>query len=351
MAPKDLTDKFCLSPDATLLETLRFIDVNSQQMALLVDEERRLLGVVTDGDLRRALLRGEGYDTCVKKIMNSAPMIAREGELRHILLRRMRERNIHFLPKVDEEKRVIGIIRFADLALPSRKKNRVVIMAGGRGRRLGSLTDECPKPMLKIGGRPILETLIELLTTFGFFDFTISVHYLKERIIDHFGDGSSRGVSIDYLVEDSPLDTAGALGLLKISQDVPFLVMNCDIYTDLDFEALLETHESSGADATLCVREFTYQIPFGVIRQDKSGKITAIDEKPRVSHLVNAGIYVLNPNTLSCIPPNSPFPMTALFDELLRRGGTARTHVINGIWIDVGRNEDFERADALSRGC
>lgn len=347
MAPKDLTDKFCLSPDATLLETLRFIDVNSQQMALLVDEERRLLGVVTDGDLRRALLRGEGYDTCVKKIMNSAPMIAREGELRHILLRRMRERDIHFLPKVDEEKRVIGIIRFADLALPSRKKNRVVIMAGGRGRRLGSLTDECPKPMLEIGGRPILETIIELLTTFGFFDFTISVHYLKERIIDHFGNGASRGVSIDYLVEDVPLDTAGALGLLKLSGDAPFLVMNGDIYTDLDFGALLDTHESSGADATMCVREFSYQIPFGVVRREESGKLAGIEEKPRVAHWVNAGIYAFNPDVLSCIPLNSPFPMTALFEDLLRRGGTARTHVIDGLWIDVGRREDFERAETF----
>lgn len=344
---RDNIEKLCLPPETTLRETLRFIDANSRQMALVIDEERRLLGVVTDGDVRRALLRGEGHDVLVKDIMNKTPKVARDGELRNILLRRMKDLDIHFLPKVDEQNRVVDIVRFAELALSQRRPNRVVIMAGGRGKRLGALTDECPKPMLKIGGKPILETIIELLTTFGFFDFTISVHYLKERIIDHFGNGASRGVSIDYLVEDTPLDTAGALGLLKLSGDAPFLVMNGDIYTDLDFGALLDTHESSGADATMCVREFSYQIPFGVVRREESGKLAGIEEKPRVAHWVNAGIYAFKPDVLSCIPLNSPFPMTSLFEELLRRGGTARTHIIDGLWIDVGRREDFERAETF----
>lgn len=351
MAPrKESLDNLCLPPDATLREALHFIDVNSQQMALVVDSKRHLLGVVTDGDVRRALLRGERDDIPLNDIMNKTPKVAREGELRNTLLLRMRELDIHFLPKVDARNRVMGVVRFADLALPPRRPNRVVIMAGGRGRRLGPLTDTCPKPMLKIGGKPILETVIDLLKTFGFSDFTLSVHYLKERIIDYFGDGRSRGVRIDYLIEESPLDTAGALGLLQLSDDMPFLVMNGDIYTDLDFGALLEEHQSSGVDATMCVREFAYRIPFGVVRQGTDGMISGIDEKPSVSHLVNAGIYVFNPDVLSCVPPNTPFPMTGLFEEIIRKGKTARSHMIEGLWIDVGRNEDFERAETLLHG-
>lgn len=340
-------ETLCLGPETTLRETLSFIDANSSQMALVVDERYRLLGVVTDGDVRRALLRGQDDDTLLKDIMNSEPKVAREGELRNALLRRMRELDIHFLPRVDNDMRVIGIVRFADLALPSRRPNRVVIMAGGRGSRLGRLTETCPKPMLKIGGRPILETIIELLSTFGFHDFTLSVHYLKEKIIDHFGDGASRGVAIDYIVEESPLDTAGALGLLKLDGDAPLLVMNGDIYTDLDFGALIESHQASGADATMCVREFSFQVPFGVVRREESGRLCGIEEKPSIAHWVNAGIYVLNPNVLSSIPSERPYSMTALFEELVRGGMNARTHVVDGLWIDVGRFEDFERAEAL----
>lgn len=342
----EILKSICLRPETTLQETLRFIDANSRQMALVVDEDFRLLGVVTDGDVRRALLRGQGDDALLKDIMNSKPRVAREGELRHALLRRMRELDIHFLPKVDNENKVIGIVRFVDLALPSRRPNRVVIMAGGRGSRLGSLTEKCPKPMLKIGGRPILETIIELLSTFGFHDFTLSVHYLKEKIIDYFGDGASRGVSINYIVEESPLDTAGALGLLKLANDAPFLVMNGDIYTDLDFGDLLDTHEDSGADATMCVRKFLYQIPFGVVSRDESGKLYGVEEKPNIVQWVNAGIYVFNPDILSFVPPKMPFSMTALFQNLIRVGRNAHTHVVDGLWMDVGRHEDLERAEA-----
>jgi len=348
---KEILDNLCLPPCATLREALSFIDANSRQMALVVDDESCLLGVVTDGDIRRALLRGEGHDTTLSNIMNKNPKVAREGELRNALLHRMRELDIHFLPKVDAQNRVVGVVRFTDLALPPRRPNRVVIMAGGRGSRLGPLTDTCPKPMLKIGGKPILETVIELLTTFGFSDFTLSVHYLKERIIDYFGDGRSRGVRIDYLIEESPLDTAGALGLLQLSDDAPFLVMNGDIYTDLDFGSLLEEHQGSGADATMCVREFAYRIPFGVVRRSADGRVCGIDEKPSVSHMVNAGIYVFNPDVLSCVPSNRPFPMTALFEEIIRRDKSTRTHVIDGMWIDVGRNEDFKYAETLLGGC
>lgn len=340
----------CIPPETSFREALQLIDREASQFALIVDEDHLLLGVITDGDIRRALLRGDNLETAVSNAMNRSPKVAREGELRNALLRRMRELNIHFLPKVDARNKIVGVVRFADLALAPRRPNRVVIMAGGRGRRLGPLTDTCPKPMLKIGGKPILETVIDLLMTFGFSDFTLSVHYLKERIIDYFGDGRSRGVRIDYLIEESPLDTAGALGLLQLSDDMPFLVMNGDIYTDLDFGGLLEEHQSSGADATMCVREFAYRIPFGVVRQGTDGMISGIDEKPSVSHLVNAGIYVFNPDVLSCVPPNTPFPMTGLFEEIIRKGKTARSHMIEGLWIDVGRNEDFERAETLLHG-
>ena len=333
-----------IKPQASLLEAMAMMDKNSEQLLIVTDEDKHLIGVVTDGDIRRAILSGKNLQEKIESAMNSSPRVAKEGELRSALIRRMKDLQLHFLPKIDDQNKVIDVLKFSDLAVPGSAKNRIVIMAGGQGTRLGVLTRDCPKPMLRMGGKPMLEILIELLASFGFYDFVISVHYLKEQIIDYFGDGSKFGVDISYLHEDEPLGTAGVLSSLELPDDEPFLVINGDIYTDMDFSQLMDSHHESGCFATMCVREFSYQIPFGVVKTSENDKVSEIEEKPELKYLINAGIYVFAPSVISLIPRNKFFLMTSLFEELLNTKKSVNSYFIDGFWLDIGHQDDLERA-------
>ena len=337
-------EDFCVSPSSSLREALAVIDVRSSQFALVTDRNGILLGVVTDGDIRRAILRGDSLDSPVSSVMNRSPKVTVEGESRGSMIRRMKELDVHFLIKVDNDRRVLGIVRFSDLAVPATRTNPVVIMAGGRGRRLGALTDNCPKPMLPLGKKPILEMIIENLTECGFLNFYISVNYLKDSIIDYFGDGDRLGIKIAYLHEEKPLNTAGSLSLIDPLPKEPLLVMNGDIFTDLDFGELIDLHKRSGADGTMCLREMSYQVPFGVVDLSDDGSVNSIREKPVITYMANAGMYVLSPEILSFVPKGEPYAMTTLMDDLISRGKKLVSHTVDGLWIDVGRMEDFERA-------
>ena len=334
-------------PNASLLDALAAIDKNSLQTAIVVDDDYRLLGVVTDGDIRRSLLKGVALNSTISSVMNTNPKIAKEGELRNVLLRRMKQYGIHFLPKINGDNRVKDIVFFSDIAMRDIKKNKVIIMAGGRGTRLGTLTRNCPKPMLRMGGKPMLEIMIEMLSSFGFYDFIISVYYLKEQIMNHFSDGSRFGVDIAYLNEDEPLGTAGVLSSLIFQNDDPFIVINCDIYTDMDFSALLNSHYASGCEATICLREFSYQIPFGVVKASKDKKILAIEEKPELAYLINAGVYVFNPSVINLIPKNGFFLMTSLIEELINVKKSVNSYSIDGFWLDIGHQDDLERVSSF----
>ncbi|EHM09238.1 Nucleoside-diphosphate-sugar pyrophosphorylase family protein [Thermanaerovibrio velox DSM 12556] len=337
----------CVSPETNLRRVLEIINNESSQFVLVVDAERRLVGVATDGDVRRAILNGYGLESPVSLVMNRSPKLAFEGEHWWVLLNRMRDYGIHFLIKVDVDRKVLGVVHFADVAMPKRRSNLVVIMAGGRGLRLGELTANCPKPMLPIGKKPILEMIIEKLATHGFSRFCISVNYLRDHIVSYFEDGSKMGVNISYIHEDEPLGTAGSLAFIDPLPSEPCIVMNGDIFTDLDFGALLDKHESSGLDGTVCVREIAYEIPFGVIDLGKEGMISTIREKPTLSYIANAGIYVLNPDLIGSVPRGRAYHMTQLIKDALRRGKRFGTMLLDGIWIDVGHPNDFERACAL----
>jgi len=333
-----------MHPKASLREVLERINSESSQFVLILDHVECLVGVVTDGDIRRALLRGEGLEALVSDVMNTSPKVAFERESRGVLLRRMQEHDIHFLVRVNASKKVLGVVRFADIAVPSRRSNPVIIMAGGRGRRLGHLTATCPKPMLPVGKKPILEMILENLAAHGFATFHISVNYLSEKITRYFGDGSDLGVQISYIHEKMPLGTAGSLGLMDPKPQEPCLVMNGDIFTDLDFGDLLDRHEASGVDGTICLREIAYEIPFGLVERNPEGLIQSIREKPTFTYLANAGIYVLSPELFSLVPSGREYPMTSLLEEALVQGKKLGSHVVEGLWIDVGRSEDFERA-------
>lgn len=336
----------CILSTSTILETIKLINQNEDQLALVVDNNRQLLGVVTDGDIRRGIIKGVPLNSCVTSVMKTSPTVALESDSKAKMLMLLREARVKFLPVIDNDNVVIDVVKLNDLLMPIHYENTVVIMAGGKGVRLGSLTENCPKPMLKIGNKPIIETIINNFHRSGFLNFVISVNYLKEQIIDYLGDGTNFGVNISYLEEDFPLGTAGALSNLKLKEKLPFIVVNGDIYTDLDFADLLDQHNRSEADATMCLRNYNVQIPYGVVHT-KGNVILSICEKPIIQNTVSAGIYVFSPGVISYIPHDTFYPMTDLFKSLIANKAIVQSYQVDGIWIDIGQQADFERAKSL----
>lgn len=334
-----------LTLDATVHHAVEVIDRSAGKIALVVDEGGHLIGTVTDGDVRRGLLHGVAFEGPVDPIVNRHPRIARVSEDKVALLARMRQDRLRQLPLVDENGLLVGLETLADLLLQGRRDNWVVLMAGGEGRRLRPLTESVPKPMLSVGPKPLLETIIESFIAAGFHKFFLSVNYKAEQIERHFGDGSDFGAEIRYLREDAPLGTAGSLSLLPETPAAPFIVMNGDILTKVDFGQILDFHRDHHAAATMCVREYSTQIPYGVVRM-KGHTLLGIQEKPMLRHFVNAGVYVLEPKALDHIAPHRPMTMPDLFDALLE-GDPSCCCVcpIREYWLDVGQMADFERAN------
>lgn len=336
--------RILISADCFIQETLRVIDAGALKIALVVDDEGRLLGTVTDGDVRRAILKGISLDRPARDIMNPAPIVAGSSEGREQILQRMREKQICQIPVLDGDGRLVGLEILEDVLQPSWRYNHVVLMAGGLGSRLRPLTDENPKPLLKVGGKPILETIVENFRECGFRSFFISVNYLAEQIEEHFGDGSRWGVDVRYLREEKRMGTAGALSLLPERPSQPFIVMNGDLLTNVDFGNLLDFHQEHRPAATMCVREYDFQVPYGVVRVEKD-RLVGIEEKPVLRFFVNAGIYVLEPETLELLPPGTPLDMPHLFGRLLELRKQAAVFPIREYWLDIGRMSDFERAN------
>lgn len=333
-----------LPPSASLREAIETIDASAMQIALVVDESRRLLGTVTDGDIRRGILRGIALDQPIDRIMNAQPTVARSDEPREQVLANMQRKQLHRIPIVDEQGRVVGIEFLEELIQPHLKENWVVLMAGGLGSRLRPLTNDCPKPMLKVGNKPLLETILENFIEYGFRHFYISVNYMAEMVKEYFGDGSRWGVEIRYLEEDQKLGTAGALSLLPDRPSAPLLVMNGDVLTKINFRQLLDFHAGHHSQATMCVREYDFQVPYGVVRIDNH-RITGIDEKPVQRFFVNAGIYVLDPQALNAIPAGDYFDMPTLFEKLIAQGAETVVFPIREYWLDIGQLADYDRAN------
>jgi len=334
-----------VAPDAPLRDAMAVIDRAGVKIALVVDPARTLLGTLTDGDARRALLRGVGLDQPVREAMHRGPATARASEGRASILEKIRRLGLHQIPVVDEAGQVVGLETVDDfLSLPTRP-NMVVIMAGGRGTRLKELTDATPKPMLKVGSKPILETIVESFVAQGFRRIVISVNYRADQIEAHFADGRTFGAAISYLREPKRLGTAGALGLIDQRPDEPIVVTNADLLTREDFGRMLDEHQQSGAVATMAVREYEMQVPFGVVSVD-DGRISGIEEKPVQRYLVSAGMYVLSPQALDHVPANTYLDMPTLFSSLIAAGLKTRCHDVTGYWLDIGRPPDLERAKA-----
>jgi len=332
-----------IGPFATALEALKVIDSGAAQIALVVDEQRGLLGTLTDGDIRRGLLHGETLETSVERLMNRQFRFVRSGEDQAAVLEMMHREVLRQIPVLDEQGRVVELLLLQELLAPAQLPNAVVIMAGGKGTRLRPHTEHCPKPMLPVDGKPMLEILLEQCIASGFRQFYLSVNYLKEQIIDHFEDGRRWGVSIDYLVEDEPLGTAGSLQLMPDSVQDPFLVMNGDVLTRLNLSQLLRFHFEHEAEGTLCVREHTTTVPFGVV-QTKGVELAGFEEKPSYRQLVNAGVYVINPLLLPLLKPHQATDMPALLQSAQEAGHRVAVCPIHEYWIDVGRPETLQQA-------
>jgi dTDP-glucose pyrophosphorylase len=331
--------------NTTLREALRVIDATGVRIALVVDEKRHLLGTLSDGDIRRALIGGVNLEDKTSGVLNGHPKVVRTGQSRASILTRLREMELHQLPIVDDEGVLAGLATIDDfLKIPDRP-HPVVIMAGGRGERLSELTQHTPKPMLKVGGRPILETILMNYAAQGFSNFYLAVNYKAEQIEDHFGDGASRGLNIQYLREKIRLGTAGALSLLPERPDGPIVVSNGDVLSKEDYGFVLDAHLESGADATVLARSYEVQVPFGVITQNETA-IIAIEEKPTYRFTVNAGVYVLSPQTLELVPRGVFFDLPALLEKMLAHGMRVRCHRADSYWMDIGRMPDYERANA-----
>lgn len=333
-----------IEPASTLRDALEIINSESLRVALIIDENDYLLGVVTDGDIRRGLLNNLSLSSLITKVMNVSPLTADINASRDELIALMEERDVLSIPIVDQGK-VVGLETFQGILSQPTYQNPVFLMAGGFGTRLRPLTDNCPKPMLKIGNKPILETVIRSFIKAGFVNFYISTHYMPEQIQQHFGDGSEFGINITYVHEEQPLGTGGALGLLpdSLPKDLPLIMMNGDVLSKIDFQRLLDFHNDNDADATMCVREYEYQIPYGVI-EGVGNKITSMVEKPVQRFFVNAGIYVVSPRIIQSVPANYRIDMPTLLDQHMRERQKVLMFPIHEYWLDIGRMDDFNRA-------
>jgi dTDP-glucose pyrophosphorylase len=332
-----------LQADATLQQAIRNLEDSGLQIVVVVDAGGKLVGTLTDGDIRRGLLRGFGLESAVDPLVYREPLVVPPQLDKSAVLQLMQVNRIHQLPVVDEHHRVVGLHLWDRLMAPRERPNLVVIMAGGQGTRLRPHTDNCPKPLLHVGGKPMLEHIIDRARSEGFRHFAIAIHYLGHMIEEYFGDGSRLGVRIDYLREQSPLGTVGAVGLLSPRPDVPFVICNGDVLTDIRYSELLDFHCSHRAIATMAVRLHEWQHPFGVVRT-RGVDIVGFEEKPVFRSHVNAGIYVFEPEALAQINAGERCDTPTLFARLQGQGARTIVYPMHEPWLDVGRPDDYDQA-------
>jgi dTDP-glucose pyrophosphorylase len=338
--------KALLPASATLREAIRNLDQSALQIILVVSEDEVLLGTLTDGDIRRGLLRGLDMSSTIESLMTREPLVVPEGIPPKAVAQLMQMNKIHQLPVVDQRRRVVGLRVWYELQMPGQRPNQMVIMAGGRGTRLRPYTEDCPKPLLPVGGKPMLEHIIERARVEGFRRFVIAVNYLGQMIEQYFEDGSRWQVQIEYLREKSPLGTAGAIALLDPVPELPFMVSNGDVLTDIHYSELLDFHCRHEAVATMAVRQHEWQHPFGVVRTEGI-EIVGFDEKPVARTHINAGIYVLEPSCIKALESGEQCDMPTLFARLQERGARTIAYPMHEPWLDVGREADLKRAASL----
>lgn len=327
-----------------MANAIRVLDEGSLRIALVIDDDGRLLGTVTDGDIRRALLQQCTMQTPVSEFMNRSPRTAPANENRTKILTMLRENDFLQIPLLDRDGVVVGLETLQHLTENKKYENSVFLMAGGFGTRLKPLTTSLPKPLLRVGSKPILETILDSFVEAGFSKIFISTHYKSEMVRSYFGNGDRWGISIEYVHETEPLGTAGALGLLPIeSVKFPLIMMNGDLLTKINFESLLQFHNENTAIATMCVREYDFQVPYGVVKAE-GHKVVGITEKPIQRFFVNGGVYVVNKKFVKSVGKNEAIDMPDLLGRELSHGNQINMYPVHEYWLDIGRLDDLERA-------
>lgn len=345
MSENDPRWRHALLPvDATLAQTIENLNEVSVKLALCVDADGKLLGSVSDGDIRRGLLRGLAMDDPVSEIANPSPMVVPESADRDMVRALMQANKVQQVPVVDHQGRVVGLHLWDELTTPASHDHPMVIMAGGKGTRLRPFTENCPKPMLPVAGKPMLQHIIERAQSQGFSRFFLSLNYLGDMIRDHFGDGSGFGATITYVTEDEPLGTAGALSLIDPRPDTPFVVTNGDVLTDIDYRELIDFRERLDAKAVMAVRRYDWTNPYGVVEME-GVDISGFAEKPITRSHINAGVYAFDPSALDHLEPQRHCDMPTLFDRLRGAGRRTVAYPMHEPWLDVGRPDDLDRAN------
>jgi len=339
-----ITDDLIVDESATIADVIRKLNKNLRQIVCVVDDDRRLLGVVGDGDIRRKLLDGITVNDSVTQVINRHPLTSREGTSTPEILAFLRHNKISQIPIVDEQGILVGLVTQRTLLEAEVHDNWIVILAGGLGTRLFPLTKDTPKPLLPVNGRPIIEIVTRNFASAGFWKFFVSVNYLAEQIKNHLGDGSHMNVSIKYLDEAERTGTAGSLALLPERPDRPFFVMNADILTSIDLEAMLRAHEATRPLITVGSRMYEQTVDFGVL-VTHGNRVVRLEEKPVERYQINAGIYVLDPRVLDFIGAGPRFVnMTDVIDYALSSGEVVQTFPIHEYWRDIGRPDDLNKA-------
>jgi len=329
-----------LLSSTTLSDVIRKIDANGEGFVCIVDKDDKLLGTVTDGDIRRAIINGLVLTEVCTNIMNTSPKVKKLGIENEEALNYLQETELRNLPIVDDQGKLIKVLHLKDLVKINRSSCTAVILAGGEGKRLRPYTDSIPKPMLEIQGKPMLEHIVHRLKLFNITKIYISVNYLSNIIEDHFGDGSTFGVQIEYLRETKKLGTAGPLALLPEDTSGPLLVMNGDIVTQTNFKSMVNYHKDHSSDITVGASVYNIKVPYGVLKLEGEN-VVGLQEKPTKSFFCSAGLYVLSKNVLGLIPRDSFFDIPDLIDQLISQNFKVKAFPIHEQWKDIGRKEDL----------
>jgi dTDP-glucose pyrophosphorylase len=333
-----------IGEDATIREVIQIIENTERHIVLVVDKDEQLLGTITDGDIRSALLYGKSLEDPVKDMYSIKPVTATDNCSKEEVIKLCIEHKVYQIPIINNTGKVIRIDLLDELIVKKSYPNKVVLMVGGLGARLKPLTDNIPKPMLKVGDRPILETIILNFKKNGFKNIILSVGYKSEVIKDYFGDGSCIGVNIEYVYENKRMGTVGALSLIKNKLNESFFVMNGDLLTNINFEHMLDYHLKNKSIATMGVREYDFQVPYGVVNMDGIN-IKSIEEKPVHNFFVSGGVYILNPEVLKYIPDDKFYDMPTLFEKLIDNKRPIISFHISEYWLDIGKINEFEKAN------
>lgn len=336
--------KIKIGPDATIKKALSVISNGGVKIAIVVDKKDKLIGTLTDGDIRRGFLRGLNINSSIRSIVFKKPIVVKKKSvIKEKLLKIALSKMIYQIPVVNDSGKVMGVHILDKLIKFKNKTNKVVIMAGGKGMRLRPLTKNIPKPMLKVGNKPILQTIIENFKKNGFENFIVCVNYKSKIIKNYFGNGKKFGVKIDYIEEKVQMGTAGALSLLKKNFKEPFFLINGDLLTNLDFEKIIDFHNNHNSMATMCIAEYNFISPYGEVVLNNLN-ITSIKEKPKHKFYVNAGIYLLDPRCLKLVPKKY-YDIPSLFTKIIAKNYKTVSFPLGEYWVDIGRMNDFKKAN------